>query len=581
LSDHSESLGSSARRALTAPPGLEKRLLVLMGARLAISIISLALALGLEAAGWDSSPADWTGFYGTVAFAFLATIAYGVILGRVSNVRRFAAVNIATDIAIVSALVHMSGGPDSPFAFLYIGVAVYAALLIERRGALFSAIASAVVYGAVLAAGHQGWMPGPSIAVRDPAPVLFGKWVFHSGAVVLVAGLASLLTAELRRTGEALAQSTQDLSRLRTLHQRTVESLVSGLLTSDPIGRITSFNPEAERITGMRGEDVVGLDVESVLPGVRDLVMRGANDNPAQRSRARTPDVNQDGEARHLGVAAYVLKNDAGQPGGHVVIFQDVTDVVEMETSLRRSERLAAVGELSASIAHEIRNPLAAISGSIEMLQSQRSGGAERGDPETLMAIVLREVDRLDDLISDFLDYARPSPSQPRVVSVPEVVEEVIKMFDAGDCDGVTTHLELEPGLSVLADPSQFRQVLWNLVLNAAQAMPDGGRLQISARAVADASTQELRNEDRKSQEGEKKADWGEIVVSDDGVGIPDEVLDRIFDPFFTTKQNGSGLGLAMVHRIVEDHEGSIGLESSQGGGTRVRVRFPATEATA
>jgi two-component system sensor histidine kinase PilS (NtrC family) len=551
-----------------------------MGARLALSFVSLGFAVALEGAGWSYSPAEWRGFYGTVIFALVATIGYGLILRRVRRVERFAVLNIATDIAIVSALVHLSGGSDSPFAFLYMLIGVYGAILLERKGALNCAVTSALAYGAVLLAGQRGWLPLRTIGPPDPTPVLLGMWVINAGGVVLVAWLASLLSTELRQAGEALKQRTIDLSRLQNLHERTVESLKSGLLTTDLEGRITSFNSEAERITNRGRAHVLGLDVETVLPGIRDHLVTDIEDGETgiSNSRGRMVYRTHDQILRYLGIGTYVLRDGAAEAEGHVVIFQDVTDVVEMEASLRQSERLAAIGELSASIAHEIRNPLAAISGSIEMLQGERAEQKESGDSANLMKIALREVDRLDNLISDFLTYARPGPLNPESVQLQAVITDVLEMFEASRPDGIEIDLTVEDGLAFFADPDQLRQVLWNLVLNAAEAMPEGGRLRVSARRLIESDSQGGSPGGRRGQgEKEGKARWLEIAIADDGCGIPQDKLDRIFDPFFTTKRNGSGLGLATVHRIVESHGGMVRLESKLGVGTTVRVRLPLT----
>ena len=556
---------------------LEKRLPILMGARLALSLLSLGIAAVLEAVGWSYSPAEWRGFYGTVIFAFAATIGYGLFLRHVKRFKRFAVLNIATDIAIVSALVHLSGGSDSPFAFLYVLIGAYGAVLLERKGALSCAVAGALAYGAVILAEQRGWLPQYTIGPPDPVPVLFSMWLVNAVGVVSVAWLASLLSTELRRAGEVLEQRTSDLNRLQTLHERTVESLKSGLLTADLEGRITSFNSEAERITNQDRAQVLGLDIEAVLPGIRDhlVIDSGGNEAGSSNSRGRMVYRTQDQPARHLGIGAYLLLDGEAGVEGHVVIFQDVTDVVEMEANLRQSERLAAIGELSASIAHEIRNPLAAISGSIEMLQGGRAGRAESIDSEQLMNIVLREVGRLNHLISDFLSYARPGPLNPETVQLQEVIADVLKMFDAARPDAVEIDLAVEDGLTVFADSGQLRQVLWNLVLNASEAMPDGGQMRVSARVLAERDSQEDASGGRKNQgEEEGKARWLEIAISDDGSGIPQDKLDRIFDPFFTTKQNGTGLGLATVHRIVENHGGSVRLESELGVGTTVRIRL-------
>jgi two-component system sensor histidine kinase PilS (NtrC family) len=545
----------------------QQRLVILMAARLALSLVSLVVALVLDATVADFTLTERRGFYGTVALAFLATAVTGLLLGRIRRVQRFAAISVAIDLLIVSALVHLSGGPDSPFAFLYVLVAVYGAALFDRYGALAMAGAGALAYGGVLVASGGG---GDGLTAAEPPAVRLVIWVVHSGALVLCAALASFLAAELRRAGV-------ELESLRRLYQHTFESLMSGLTTTDLEGRITAFNPEAERIAHVPAQQAVGRDIEEVLPGLRQLVLPDG-DRPG--SRARMPFARADGKELHLGVAAYILRDGEGRPCGHVVIFQDVTQVVAMEAELRRSERMAAVGQLSASLAHEIRNPLAAISGSIQMLQS-RLGGAQGGEPRKLMDIALREIDRLDRLIADFLHYARPGSLRLVPVDVRAAVEEVLEVFEGSRAPEITVSTALQPELRVVADPDQLRQVLWNLVLNAAQAMSEGGRLELRSRAVRDEAPQERSGEDRNVSGDGQKAAWVEISVSDQGVGIAQDDLDRIFDPFYTTKRGGSGLGLATVHRVVGNHGGVVRLESRMGKGTTVRIRLPRAEESA
>jgi two-component system sensor histidine kinase PilS (NtrC family) len=542
---------------------LERHLVILMAARLALAIAGLVIGLGLDALGDNVTITQWHGFYGTVALAFVAAVVYRGAVGRVRRPERFAALNIVTDIGLVSALVLFSGGKESVFTFLYLVVAVYAALLFQRGGALACAVLAGLGYGCVLLAVQQGWVEGTAGAGIAPE-VLLTAWVVHALALVLVAALSSFLAEELERTGK-------DLVQLRTLHRRTVESLRSGLLTTDAHGRVTSFNPEAERITGLHAEQAVGVGLDDVLAGVSRAL---PETEAAGGMRTRMPFRNRRGEVLHLGVGAYALREEDGGSDGRVVIFQDVTAVVRMERELRRSERLAAAGQLSASIAHEIRNPLAAISGSIQVLQARIGPG--EGESGRLMEIVLREVDRLDHLITDFLVFARPGPLQLGAVSVGEVVSEVVEMFESAGHEGVALELDLAAELVVRADPGQLRQLLWNLVLNAAQAMPEGGRLRIEGRTCA---AQEDDSEGRMDEE--RKPHWAEIAVMDQGTGIPAEALEHIFDPFFTTKREGSGLGLPTVHRIVEDHGGALRVERNPSGwSTRIRVRLPGAEAT-
>lgn len=572
--------GNAAEPAVGAERATRRALVLLMGARLALSLVSLLIAVALEAAGEDFSTAEWQGFYATVAFAFLATIGYGIAQRRVEQSRRFAAVNVVTDIGIVAALVHFSGGPDSVFPFLFVLVAVYGAILLEARGAMAAAALAATAYGVVLLADARGWLGAGDFGPPVSATVALTLWVVHSGAIALVATLSTVLSGELRRTGEALHQRTSDLERLRGLHQRTVESLMSGLLTTDQRDRITSFNPEAERITGRAAGDAIGREVEEVLPGIGALGRAPDGDGEGIRSRQRIAFRDRRGRELHLGVGAYVLRdaNASASASGWVVIFQDVTQVVAMERDLRRSERLAAIGQLSASIAHEIRNPLASISGSIQLLRGGAGDSGTPDDPKPLMDIVVRETDRLNQLITDFLHYASPGPRKAVPLSVAVALEEVLRMFEAVRPERIQLRVEVEEGLFVRADPAQLRQVLWNLVLNGSEAMEGRGELSIVASTVAEGDSQGSGIAGRNEAEEGKDSRWAEIAVGDQGVGIPTDVLERMFDPFFSTKERGSGLGLATVHRIVEDHGGSVRVESRVGSGTQMRIRLPRAE---
>jgi two-component system sensor histidine kinase PilS (NtrC family) len=554
--------------AVQAQPGRERSeryLTILMGARLALSIASLVIALGLDRQGGHLTLTEWRGFYSAVVLAFGATAVYRLFAGRVERIRPFAIANIALDLCLVSALVIFSGGSESVFTFLYVVVPAYAALLLSGRGAVACGALAGVTYAAVLLIERAGAPPQPGLD-----GVLAMRWAVHTGAIVLVAVLASFLVGELERAGQALSERTSDLEHLRTLHQRTVESLMSGLLTTDAGGRVTSFNPEAERITGVSRLDARGRDMEEILPGVRELLRHRLGSS----SRSRMRFTGRDGAVLHLGVGAYVLRDGEGGAAGHVVIFQDVSGVVQMEQELTRQERLAAVGALSASIAHEIRNPLAAISGAIQMLR--KGAGRDAGGAGRLMDIAVREVDRLNQLITDFLEFARPAPLRPAEVAVGDVVGEVARMLELARTEGVRVSAHVEPGLRVYADPGKLRQVLWNLLRNGVEAMPGGGALEIRAVRVEDPA-QGADSVDR--MDDEAGSEWVEIAVLDQGSGIDPRIAERMFDPFFTTKRNGSGLGLSTVHRIVAEHGGSIRVErAAPPFVTVVRVRLPGAE---
>jgi two-component system sensor histidine kinase PilS (NtrC family) len=564
-----------------------------MGGRLVLALVSLVIAAGLDGIGRDLGSEARAGIYWTVTFAFFAAVISGSAFGRIRHPTRFAAVQIVMDVAIVTSLVHFSGGHESVFTFLYVLVILYGALLFKRRVALGAAGFSAAAYGLALLTANEGWGLGAASAVAEPMPLpgLLAVWSIHGGGLMLVGALASVLTWELQRAGAALDQSTNDLQMLKDLHRCTVESIMSGLLTTDSDGCIMTFNPEAEKITGQKLEEVLGRRLHGVIPGAWEMMTSGWCRAGVESSRARLGFRNARGEELFLGLASSELRDESAADLGYVVIFQDVTRVVAMEAELRRSERLAAVGELSAKIAHEIRNPLASITGSIQILQSDLEESGEDNEPARLMNIVVRETDRLNELITDFLVYARPAPLRPEVVDLESLLDEFAKVFGPARPDTVSMRVSIAEKLAVEADPGQLRQTLWNLCLNAVQAMPEGGRLTISAERCAGESPQGMQPAHR-NDEGIASADeggetfsasrdpgvaasWVQISVADDGPGIPADVQERIFEPFFTTKKSGTGLGLATVHRIIENHGGELELVSGAGRGTTFRIKLP------
>ena len=562
----------------------------LLGARLFLAGLALALAVTLDRIEGTAGGSSIWGVYWTVAAAFFATIVSALLVRRTRHPTRFATVQVAIDVTIVTALVHFSGAGESVFTFLYAFVILYGALFLDRNGVVVSAALAAGGYGFVLFGTELGWLPalGPTASAR-PLPVLAAVWMFHAGALLALGMLANRLSAELRRTGAALDRRTTDLRRLRDLHLRTVESIGSGLLTIDVGGRITSFNPEAERITGERLVGVRGRRLDDVIPGAAAVVDESEGSDPADMpgGRIRIPYRNVREEALFLGRAASALRDEDGTQVGHVVIFQDVTAVVSMERELRESERLAAVGEMAARMAHEIRNPLASISGSVQMLQGAGSGGdrAGPGDPEQarLMGIVLREVERLNRLIGDFLRYSRPAPIEPETVDLSGLVAEIAEISGREADSELEIVLELDPEVAVSADPSLLKAVVWNLWNNAREAMEDRGRLRAHVSRLRPDPPQARDAAGRNEPGGDPRAaaapsGMAVVEIEDSGPGIEPDVRAMIFEPFFTTKRDGTGLGLATVRRIVEQHEGVIEVTSDPGKGACFRVLLPSVE---
>jgi len=545
----------------------KRQLAHLMAARLLLMLAVFAIAISVVGAGKPGAELREHSLYGTLTVAFLSTAVCAALLPRMKRVSRLAAAQLVADLATVTAIVLLTDGVRSLFSFLYLPLVMYAALPFERRGAYAVAICASACLGGMLALDT-------ALAFDSETRGLgwewrFGVWGAHTGALLLVALLASTLVRERRVASEGLASSASDLRELRSLHERMVDSLTSGLITLDALGVATSCNPEGARILSRRLGEIVGAPLERLAPGIHEIAMRGSGG--AQRARVEL--TLPSGEPRYLGVAASILRASEGEGAGRVVIFQDVTQVVSLERALRQRERLAAVGELAAGVAHEVRNPLAAISGCVEMLRAlnrERSGDLEQ---ERLMSIVLREIERLDALIADFLQFARPAAPKLEPIGVAALLGEIAEMCRAACPTGVRVRVDAAAELSVSADATQLRQVIWNLVRNAVQAVGERGDIRLAAELSPGGLPQAEDGAGRSGSAGGRGA--VEIVVADNGPGITADALERIFDPFFTTKRTGTGLGLATVHRIVTAHGGAIDVKSAPGMGAAFRVLLP------
>ncbi|MBK7972529.1 MAG: PAS domain S-box protein [Deltaproteobacteria bacterium] len=497
--------------------------------------------------------------YVLIAVTYVITAISVVSASRVEHLDRFVYFQLFWDILFTTTVVYLTGGVNSFFIIFYCFCVIYASVLIERIGWVLSASLCSLTHSGLLALQQIGFItPFSSLVGQAPSVAgnVYYSSVIYGAAFFAVGAFTNYLSGQLRETGRVLKEKTIDYAELATLTSDILQSLNTGLLTVDRAGRITSFNQAAERITGLRFADVFGRSLTEVLPELGTGV-RGSGGTVADRWEGTIQTAG--GESRHLGLSLTGLHNGFGEEVGLVVSFQDISRVKEMERELRRSDRLAAVGELAAGLAHEIRNPLGSMSGSIQML---REGLTLDPAYERLMGIVSREMDRLDRLIANFLQFARPSQPDPRPVGLAVLTEETLDLLRLHpDASGVEVKTDIEPGLRVFADLEQLRQVLWNLVLNAVQAMKPsgGGTLSITAQSNGPAVV---------------------ISLEDTGPGVPPEVLDRIFDPFFTTRPKGSGLGLSVVHRIVEAHRGRISVGTgADGRGARFVIELAAPPA--
>jgi two-component system sensor histidine kinase PilS (NtrC family) len=371
-----------------------------------------------------------------------------------------------------------------------------------------------------------------------------------------VALLAGSLAESVRSAGARLEYASHEIRDLRKYNENVINSLLSGLVTTDAEGRILTFNRAASVILGIPSARAIRRDAIDVLQLPADTRAGLATLGDARTLRIDTQHRTGDGRSIDLGLTASPLTFPDGR-AGFLFTFQDVTDMRRLERNARLQQRLAAVGEMAAGIAHEIRNPLASMSGSIQVLRHELTLNDEQAQ---LMDIVLRESERLNETIKSFLAYARPQRFALAKLDIRRVVQDAALLLrNSSEVQAHHTIAVDVPSDPVWceADENQIRQVIWNLATNGLKAMGQGGRLLLTAATADDGSGATL------------------LTVEDQGRGIPLEDLDAIFQPFHSSFDKGTGLGLAIVHRIVTDHNGTINVSSRVGAGTVVTVRLP------
>ncbi|MFQ5543575.1 MAG: nitrogen regulation protein NR(II) [Nitrospiria bacterium] len=489
-------------------------------------------------------------FYFLIGSIYFLTLLSVVYLKRVKPTFYFVSLQLGMDLLFETALVAVTGGIGSPFLFFYIVTIVLAAIFFHQRGGVIMAAVVTTLFGLMTIFQQTHIPPFETTAGFAGKDVLYLFFLYMS-AFFTVGFLSSRLSKRLH-------EKEVGLSDLRIFHEDIAQSMPSGLITTDLTGIITSFNRSASEITGYALEDVIGkrwwehFSWRDIQNRYRALAATGF----AQRFEGKIS--NKEGIPRLLGVTISALRNEQGTQIGVIGTFQDLTQIRNLEEAMQKKERLATIGEMAASMAHEIRNPLASLSGSIQVLKSELS---LTGENLQLMEIALQDTVRLNSIVTQFLLYARPLPPQRKWVNLRSLLSEMVTLFKNNPAYHRRAHVVLEDignDLLVFIDPDQMKQVFWNLANNAFQAISESGCLTISAQWL------ENRGENGSIQ----------IVFEDTGEGILNETVEKIFDPFFTTKSTGSGLGLAIVQRIIEAHSGEISVES-QPRKTSFRIILP------
>ena len=492
--------------------------------------------------------------YGLFLATYGLSLVWLVLYVRSVDPNLQALLQLIGDIGIVTGFVYFTGGLYSPFSFLYLTVIVVSAVFL-RRGAFLIAGLSAVIYGLLVDLMVFGVLPIPpnlvGTRVLVPPSRVFFQLLVHVVGFVLVALLVSYLAESLRAAHSRLEEEQQRASQFAALTDHVVRSVSAGIAALDRDGHILHLNPAGARILSVADPDAVtGSPIEEIMP-LESLSWNGLCDEAADRTLTRL-ETRLSGTPVRLGMSVGPLDDDRGHPVGFVVNFQDLSEMESEAEARRLKERMAAVGEMSARMAHEIKNPLASISGSAQVLASP--GGSTSGG--RLLDIIVDESRRLSAILDHFLDYARPRQATLEACDLSAILRDGVDLLrrSAEVGPGHRIELDVPPRLPVLGDANRLRQVFWNLARNAVQAMPEGGELTITA-----------------TRRGANAV----VAWADSGCGMPEAIRRRAFEPFVTTQPGGTGLGLAIVYSVVDEHGGTVEIESTPGVGTTVTVELP------
>jgi two-component system, NtrC family, sensor histidine kinase PilS len=531
---------------------LRRSLFWLTTVRIVVFFLILLSAILVQAG--SGAEVAISSLYGICAAAVALSL-FDWTIGRLLPTRVEAYLQIFGDLGLVCVLVYSSGGLSSVFTFLYLVVIGGASFLLYRTGALVIASAAALLHGLMVELTAYDVLLRPALA---PAPHWGAERVGYNLAITVVgfygvAFMVSYLSEKLRGAREELEQRQKALSRIQTLYANVIASMSSGLVTADSRERVTFLNQAGGDILGIGPARAVGKLLSEI-----GLALPSDWTEIRQRTRGREGfraeiEIERGASRRVIGYSVRALKDPEGQDAA-LIVFQDLTEVKKLERQARFNEQLAAVGELAAGIAHEIRNPLASISGSVQVLSHELSvGSAER----RLMEIIVSESNRLSKILEEFLRFVRPQERRVAAFDVAGNIQEVLDLFRLSDevSDAHRIETDVRPVSSQLSgDRDQIRQIIYNVAKNAVRAMPEGGTLTV---------------------EGREDGAWYSIKFRDTGRGMSVEELARVFTPFSTAFDGGTGLGMAIVRRIVEDHGGAIDVESRPGEGTTVTILLP------
>ena len=544
---------SESRTRQREEPNPHRRLQWVLGGRLIVATVLLGATMYLALDAIRYGHFTPTFLLILISAIYGSSILFGVWLLRGRREHLVAASITMLDVLLITGLVYLTGGAGSIFSFLYGAQILTAALTLGTRAAYYTAAASLACYLLQGLGLNLGWLPPPPdqplsqyvLSSRDFQLALVSNLV----GITAVALLATNLARRAQVVGARLLVAEQSAARLEQLNDDIVRSISSGLITADDDGRIIGVNPAAREILRDRRGALIGQSLSTVLPSYAKELM---NEPP---KRADVTGRRADGSEFSMGYTLSALVDASGNPSGLLLSFQDLTEIKTLRDQAERARQLAVLGQLATGLAHEIRNPLSSISGSVEMVRESNALSPEDG---RLLGIVISEVERLNSLVTTMLQVGRPSSIEPQPIDLRSIASDVVAVArgEASPSNGLRID-EISPVEPVIArvDPDRMRQVLWNLVKNAVQASPYRSTVEV-----------------RTGRNGDGRPF---VEVADEGPGITEDRRERLFDMFYSGRSHGVGLGLALVKQIVDQHEGQIDIMDRAERGTIFRVTLP------
>ncbi|MDD3617882.1 MAG: ATP-binding protein [Desulfobulbaceae bacterium] len=509
-----------------------------------------------------------------LAYLFLIysySIGSALLLPKIRvHLRRFGMVQILSDTLFIALLVYGTGCSQSIFTIVFILPIIAGGLILYRMGGLIPAAASTILYGIILTGEYLRYIPSyfytSRYAVVEDYFQSMNFFAVYGLIFFLIAMLSGILAQRLRSAEDALTMTERKFDRLLFLYKQIFDDIMTGIITVDDRDRITSINPAAENITGFSSAEISGKPLPLFFPQI----------SAEKQSRKKADVRRKDGSLIRIGYSCSELhmapdpeSSEAPYTSCKVITLQDISRFEQMERQMRKAEKMAAIGKLSASIAHDFRNPLAAISGSAQILlmdQEKNNTAPADGTNKSLTNIILRESERMARTINDFLDYARPTVPDRQWFNLLRLARETVDQVKGGAaCSGCTVKLDIPPNLDLCADRQLLQLALSHLLNNSCHAARNTSEpIEIAAREETD--------------DGNSVRII--IEVRDRGEGFDPALADKLFDPFFSTREDATGLGLSIVKQIVAGHSGSVAMANLPAGGCAVSIDLPLPETT-